>query len=91
MGANKKEVAVQITDKEWEAIQAKAVSPSMLRRILQNTDTDRVKQLATPRPDKGLSTGDISRAKSMIAQGYTQAQIADQLGVSSSTISRLIK
>lgn len=91
MGANKKEVAVQITDKEWEAIQAKAVTPSMLRRILQNTDTDRVKQLATPRPDKGLSTGDISRAKSMIAQGYTQAQIADQLGVSSSTISRLIK
>ena len=91
MGANKKKVEVHITDREWEAIQAKAIFPSMLKRILQNTDTDRVKELATPRPDRGLSVGDVARAKSMVAQGFTQAQIAEQLGVSTSTISRITK
>lgn len=73
---------VYITDKEWEAIQAGAVSPSKLDQILQNADLDRVKQLATPRSKTMMTPAKISRAKAMFASGYTQAEVADALGVS---------
>lgn len=73
---------VHISDKEWEAIQAGAVSPSKLSQILQNADLDRVKQLATPRSKTAMTPAKISRAKAMFASGYTQAEVADALGVS---------
>lgn len=90
-GANKSAVSVKITDKEWDAIQAGAVSDSMLQRILNNTDMDSVKKRATPRASTGLSSAQISRAKTMAASGLTQAEIADALGVSTSTISSALK
>lgn len=86
MGANKKAVQVVITDKEWEAIQAGAISDSKLKEILNNTDMDAIKKRATPRASTGLSNAQISRAKAMAANGLTQAEIADAMGVSVSTI-----
>lgn len=91
VGANKGAVSVKITDKEWEAIQAGAISDSMLQRILTNTDTEAIKQRATPRKDKGLSDAQITRIKTMTANGLTQAEIANALGVSTTTISNAIK
>jgi DNA-binding CsgD family transcriptional regulator len=84
VGAKKEQV--KITPKEWEAIQAGAISPSKLREILANADTDQVKKLATPRTDKLMTSTKIQRAQSMSALGYTQAQIADALGVSLTTL-----
>lgn len=89
-GANKSAVAVDITDKEWNAIQAGAVSDSMLQRILNNTDMDKVKKRATPRASTGLSSTQISRAKAMAANGLTQAEIADALGISASTVNKAL-
>lgn len=83
-GANKK--LVDITDKEWEAIQAGAISNNMLEQILKNANADRVKQLATPRQKKAMTPAKLSRAKTMIGKGYTYAQIADALGISTSTL-----
>ena len=40
---------VEITSREWEAIQAGAISENVLTQILNNTDVDKVKELATPR------------------------------------------
>lgn len=78
---------IDITDREWEAIQAGAISPSRLKEILNNTDLDRIKELATPRTvDAGMSAAQEARARSMAALGYTQAEIAEQLGFSVSTI-----
>lgn len=88
-GASKHQI--DISDKEWEAIQARAVSANVLSQVLQNTDMDQVKKLATPRTKTLMTNSKINRAKSMLAAGYTQAEVADALGVSVSTISASIK
>ena len=82
---------VKITDKEWEAIQAGAISPSKLSKILQNSDLDRIKQLATPRSRREMTPAKVQRAKAMLDSGYTQAEVADVLGVSVNTLMDSIK
>lgn len=82
---------INLTPKEWEAIQAGAVSNSVLMQILRNTDIDVVKKYATPRTQTGLSSAKISRAKQLMLAGYTQAEIANKLGVSTSTLSNALK
>jgi DNA-binding CsgD family transcriptional regulator len=77
---------VEITPREWEAIQAGAVSNNRLRDILNNTDIDRVKELATPRKPTVMTSTVLTRAKQMAASGYTQAEIAEHLGVALSTL-----
>jgi hypothetical protein len=79
---------IQITQDEWDAIQAGAISDSKLSSILNNADMDVVRQLATPRTNLLMSPAMNQRAQSMAALGYTRAQIADQLGVSTSTLER---
>lgn len=88
MGAKKQRI--DISDKEWEAIQAGAISSSKLSKILNNTDLDIVKQFAMPRTKKGLSGAKLSRAKSMMASGYSQADVAEALGISVSTLSKAL-
>lgn len=85
-GADK--TRIDITPRQWEAIQAGAISSNMLTQILTITDLDKVKEYATPRQTRGLSAAQISRARTMQAAGATQAEIADSLGVSTSTIVR---
>lgn len=77
---------IEITSKEWEAIQAGAISDSKLKEILRHADMDKVKELARPPKAKKLSTHQMSRAMSMLSQGFTQAEIARQLGVSVDTL-----
>ena len=81
-----KKTRIDITDKEWEAIQAGAVSTHKLREILRNSDKDRVRDLATPKQQKSMSATQTARARAMLNSGYTQAEVADALGVSVSTI-----
>lgn len=83
-GAGKQRIV--ITDKEWEAIQADAISASKLQDILNNADTDRVRDLATPKSAKLMTSAKTSRAKSMLASGYTRAEVAAALGVSLTTL-----
>lgn len=90
VGANKKNTQVLITEKEWEAIQAGAVSPTMLKKILNNTDMDQVRKYATPRANYGLPSSTIALAKSMSNNGYTTAEIADSLGISATSVNRAI-
>lgn len=85
-----KKQRIDITDKEWEAIQLGAISTNTLTQILNNTDLDNVKRLATPRTSSALTTAKLSRAKLMLASGYTQAEVADAIGVSTTTLSKAI-
>ena len=78
---------VELTDKDWEAIQARAISANRLREILQYADADRVRELATPRKKEKLPSWALARAKSLMAAGYTNAEVADALGISTSTLS----
>lgn len=87
-GAGKQRI--EITDQEWAAIQAGAVSNNTLTQILTHADLDRVKELATPRDKIAMTETKIGRAKAMVALGYTQAEIADQLGVSLSTLKTVV-
>lgn len=83
-GAGKDRIV--ITDIEWEAIQAGAISNNKLSNILKNTDLDDVKKLATPRTSTGVPPALLARAKSMMNMGYTQQEIAASLGVGQSTL-----
>ena len=83
-GASKTKVT--ITESEWNAIQAGAVSPTKLDRIIANSDLDSVKVLALPKKARVVSTSDLRRAKAMLARGFTQAEVADQLGVGLTTL-----
>ena len=87
-GAGKQQI--QITPSEWEAIQAGAISSNKLKKIINNSDLDTLKQLAMPREFKGMSPGKVSKAKALEANGYTLAEIADSLGVSTSTIQKAL-
>lgn len=87
-GAGKKRI--EITPQEWAAIQAGAISNNTLTQILANADLDRVKELATPREKIVMTDAKTSRAKAMLALGYTQSEIADQLGVSLSTLKTVV-
>lgn len=85
-GADKPEFT--ISDGEWAAIQAGAITKSKLDQILTYADLARVKELATPKVVQKLKTSDVSRGKSMLASGYTLAEVAQALGVSVSTVQR---
>lgn len=91
LGVHRGDSLIDITDREWEAIQAHAIAPTKLRRILNNTDSDKLKQRATPRESHRITDNMKSLAKSMAAIGYTNAQIADRLGISPSSVSKALK
>ena len=90
VGAKKEKII--ISDKAWEAIQANAITSNKLNDILINTDQEAFKKRATPKSSSSLSLAQISLIKSMQSSGmYTQAEIAKQLGVSTSTVSKVIR
>ena len=90
LGADKAGSRVQPTPREWEAIQKGAVSNHFLEQVIANADIDYIKQLATPKVKQGLSNAQIARAEAMQRNGATNAEIAEALGVSTSTIRRAI-
>lgn len=89
-GAGKQRIS--ISEEEWNAIQAGAISPNLLTKILNNSDLDTVKKLATPKKRQLLMTPTKqARANTMLASGYTQAEVAQQLGVSLTTLKTSLK
>jgi len=89
VGASKQRI--NITEKEWEAIEAGAISNNLLKEILNNTKLEDVQSLATPRSQTVLSDAKLARARIYQQQGRTLAEIADALGVSTSLISKALK
>lgn len=87
-GASKSTIV--ISPREWQAIQAGALSNNKVSDILDNADIDKVRQLAMPRTVRGMTPAKEGRAKSMLALGYTQSEIAEQLGVSLSTVKTIL-
>ena len=87
---SRKKRNIDITDREWEAIQAGAISSNKLSQILRNTDEKAIKERATPKAKPTMSAAKIARAKSLLKMGYTQAEVADYLNVSVSTINNQV-
>jgi DNA-binding CsgD family transcriptional regulator len=90
LGADKAGSRVTPTAKEWEAIQKGAVSNHFLEQIVDNADIEYIRQLATPRTQRGLTDSQAARAEAMSRNGATTAEIAEALGVSTSTVRRAI-
>jgi hypothetical protein len=88
----RRERNIDITAREWEAIQAGAVSESTLRKILNNSDPDKLRELATPKAKNNtLSTAKINKIKHLSKSNYTLKEIANMMGVSTSTVSKYLK
>jgi len=79
---------IDITEREWEAIQAGALSHNRQMQILNNANPDRLKQLATPRDRRGLTATKKAQARSMLNRGYTRAEVAEYFGISTSTLTK---
>ena len=90
LGADKAGSRVTPTAREWEAIQKGAVSNHFLEQIVANADIEYIRQLATPRTQRGLTDSQAARAEAMSRNGATTAEIAEALGVSTSTVRRAI-
>ena len=83
-GAAKHRIVIE--QNEWDAIHAGALSDSKLTEILDHADLDQVKELATPRKAKLMTSSKTKRAQSMLMAGYTRAEVAKHLGVSLTTL-----
>lgn len=95
MGSGKKNVLINIDDREWEAIQNHAISYSKMKEILNNVDMDKVKERAIPRENNSaISASKIASIRSMYANAsssnsnITISDIAETLGVSVATVKK---
>ena len=85
-GAKKDRIVIE--PDEWDAIQAGAFRTSRVSDILAHADLDVVKQLATPKTQVMMTSVKQNRARAMLDSGYTQAEVAQALGVSLTTLKR---
>ena len=67
-----------------------AISSTKLSQLLNNAKDDHVKALATPRNKREISQAKISRIKALEAAGYSQAEIAKAVGVSTSSVNDIL-
>lgn len=81
---------VKLTPKEWEAIQAGAITHTKLIEVMKNSDTDYLRDLAMPKEKREISTATKQRIKLMNNSGYTIDEIADQIGVSTTSVSNIL-
>lgn len=82
-------VKMDITDREWEAIQSGAIRKTELEKMLYKVDDTRLKQLATPKNSNNmLSSNKIALIKAYKRSSMTNADIAEMLGISVSTVNK---
>jgi regulator of extracellular matrix RemA (YlzA/DUF370 family) len=87
----RKDRSIVITDREWEAIQAGAISKTKLEKILNNSDANELKKRAMPKSNGSLSTAQVNKIKRMRDSNFTIEQIAASLGCATSTVTKYIK
>lgn len=80
----------KITPKEWEAINSGAIHHGTLMDILKFGDSDQIKKYASPKELPAIKAPSLERAKALLNNGYTYAEVAKELGVSSSTVHDLV-
>lgn len=87
----RKERNIDITDREWEAIQAGAIAETNLKKILNNTDIDKLRERATPKATVTLTPAKINKIMAMSASNHSLSDIAKACGVSTATVSKYLK
>lgn len=89
VGAARSEII--LTDRQWQAINLNAINQTNLNKIFKYANMDDVRARALPRNDQSLSTAKLAKMKAMRASGYSNAEIAESLDVSVSTVTNYIK
>ena len=89
--ATRRERNITITDRQWEAIQAGAISENKLKQILDNSDPDSLRQKAMPKKISGLTNAQVARIRAMNNSNFTINQIAEKMNVSPSVVSKYLK
>jgi len=83
---------IDISPREWEAIQAGAISPTKLTSILKYADPDKVREYATPRSSVTFTAGQKAQIRRMIlSEDRPLSEIAEKFNVSVSTINKMKK
>lgn len=82
--------SIKLTDNEWRAINEGAVSSNVVKKMLNYTSDEEIRKFAMPKKENYISPGKKQMMKSMANNGYTLSEIADTLGVSTSTVSNYI-
>ena len=86
-----KRTQIEITDAEWEAIQAGAISTQRLKDIMDHTDMDKLKERAMPKNNKTeISSFKMNRIQMMSNNGYSIEDIANAVGLSAATVSKYL-
>ena len=89
-GASGRRTRITISDGEWTAIQAGAISDTTLSEILRYAEPKTVRERATPRATTQLSQARVNRIKALANSGHTNAEIAAALGISTSAVSKYL-
>lgn len=76
--------------KEWEAVQAGAVSDTFLKDILRNADSKQVKELSMPKGRSTMTPARKARIESMLTNGYTQADVARMMDIPVSQVQSVV-
>lgn len=89
-GASGERRKFTISEKEWEAIENHAITASTMNKIINNVDTDVIREHCTPRSTNAISAAQISKIRIMASNkgGYTIDEIAKACGVSASTVKK---
>lgn len=85
-GVHEKRYRIELTDREWEAIQSGAISDTMFQKVIRYSDSEKLKQRAMPRASTGLKPTARSRAIMLLKAGNSMAAVAKELGVSTDTL-----
>lgn len=86
-----KSVKINITPNEWKAIQSGAIHESTQKEIFQKCDQEQLRNYAMPKRDNSLSQAKINKIEAMSNSGYSNAEIAQAIGVSNSTVLNYLK
>lgn len=86
VGASGRKSKVTFTDREWEAVQAGAISDNMLTKFLNSSDSDEIVKRAMPKNVAAMTSAKMSKANAMLRSGYSYAEIAKACGVPESTV-----
>ena len=81
---------IEFTPKEWDAIMAGALRPSTVTQILKNTKSETIKSMAMPHEARQITGSMRSVITSMNNAGYTMADIAARVGVSTSAVNSIL-
>lgn len=82
---------ITFTDKEWEAVQAGAISENQLNKMLKYADTDSLKNRAIPYNSRSVTDAQASHMKALANSGYSTSEIADKYNVSTTTVLKYIR